>query len=258
MPYINCNNVTIHYDEIGEGYPFFFLHGLGNDNKQTREMYAPVEGVRCIIPDQRAHGLSSWDGNISFELMCADVLALADHLGIERFAIGGISMGAAVSIYTRLHYPEKVAGLFLVRNAWAGEAMTDDNVQLFSALSAALGKNDITMLDDCPQYREHRKTSSGFRDFFKDPVALRTYRKYDMVPRLKPFDSLRQLKEIKVPVMILANHQDFIHPFHFGELIHEAIPGSVFHETACKRINREQYYRDLAVYLKEFFRLLDI
>ena len=84
MPYINCNNVTIHYDEIGEGYPFFFLHGLGNDNKQTREMYAPVEGVRCIIPDQRAHGLSSWDGNISFELMCADVLALADHLGIER------------------------------------------------------------------------------------------------------------------------------------------------------------------------------
>ena len=46
MPYINCNNVTIHYDEIGEGYPFFFLHGLGNDNKQTREMYAPVEGEK--------------------------------------------------------------------------------------------------------------------------------------------------------------------------------------------------------------------
>ena len=253
MPYINCNNITLHYDEIGEGFPFFFLHGLGNDNKQTAEMYAPVAGVRCILPDQRGHGLSGSDGDYSFETMCADVIALADHLGIQRFAIGGISMGAAVSIHTRLKYPDRVAGLFLVRNA-----MNDYNLQLFSSLARALAADDISLLEASPQYQEHRKTSGSFEDHFNNPVSKKYYRKFEIVPQQKPFDSLEELKSIHVPVMVLANHQDDIHPFHYGELIHQAIEGSVFRETACKRINRTQYYRDLAVALKEFFAIMNI
>ncbi|WP_353074139.1 alpha/beta fold hydrolase [Amycolatopsis carbonis] len=42
------------------------------------------------------------------------VLALADHLGIERFAYAGISMGGAAGLWLAMYHPDRVASLMLV------------------------------------------------------------------------------------------------------------------------------------------------
>jgi pimeloyl-ACP methyl ester carboxylesterase len=262
MPYLHVNNIDLHYEITGEGYPFIFLHGLGNDCRQTMEMYSPEENIQCIYPDQRGHGSSSCDENISFDALTDDVMALADHLGLENFIIGGISMGAAASIHTYLQHPDRIKALILIRNAWAGEAMNRENTDLFTVLSSALKENSQEKLQESEAYRIYysldSETALSMMNFFRDQAALKYPEKFARIPAESPFETLDSLKAITVSTLILANRQDNIHPFHSSELIHEAIKDSVFREIACKRYNRDQYYKNLSVCINEFLSSLNL
>ena len=262
MPYLHIHNIDLHYEVVGEGYPFIFLHGLGNDCSQTMEMYKPRENIQCIYPEQKGHGLSSCDDHITFDDYTNDIIALADHLGLQEFILGGISMGAAATIHTYLQYPERIKALILIRNAWAGETMNRENANLFIALSEALKEKSPEKLKESEAYKEYllieEETAVSMVGFFEEPAALRYPEKFARIPVQAPFESLDALKEIKVPTLVLANRQDSIHPFHSSELIHEAIKGSVFHEIACKKADRKGYYHDLDVYINEFINSLEL
>ena len=54
----------------------------------------------------------------SFEVFAADVIALADHLRLARFIIGGISLGAGTALNLAIRYPDRVTALVLCRPAW--------------------------------------------------------------------------------------------------------------------------------------------
>jgi pimeloyl-ACP methyl ester carboxylesterase len=45
--------------------------------------------------------------------MAADVVALLDHLGIERAAVGGLSLGANVTLATGHRHPDRVAAMVI-------------------------------------------------------------------------------------------------------------------------------------------------
>jgi len=100
-----------------EGVPLVLLHGHGN------EAHLWDDFVPCIAPhyrviavDQRGHGDSDWDpeGRYDTEYMVADLEALTDALGIERFVLVGFSMGGRVSMSFAGLHPERLAGLVLV------------------------------------------------------------------------------------------------------------------------------------------------
>jgi len=70
---------------------------------------------RLILPDQMGHGKS---GRIRrrYGLMdyALDLLGLLDHLGIEKAAVGGFSMGALVAQKFYATWPERVTRLVLI------------------------------------------------------------------------------------------------------------------------------------------------
>ncbi|MBO4218562.1 MAG: alpha/beta hydrolase [Erysipelotrichaceae bacterium] len=255
MPQFTHDGLNFHYEVVGEGFPFFLLHGLGNNNLQTLDMYEPIEGVMCVLPDQRGHGLSEGNEDMSLDTLSDDIIALADHLAVEQFAIGGISMGAAVSITTCLRHPERVRGLLLIRNAWADQPMSQNYIDLFTALADALKNNDPQMLEESAAYKavyeQTPELALSMFDFFRDPVSLKYPEKFALVPPQQLIDGLEQLKEIRVPVEILANRQDNIHRYEYGEILHQGIEGSSFHEIACKKENKELYDSDINRYLRQ-------
>jgi DNA-binding winged helix-turn-helix (wHTH) protein/pimeloyl-ACP methyl ester carboxylesterase len=70
---------------------------------------------RLIRYDERGTGLSDWDvKDISFEAFVRDLETVVDTLGLERFALLGISQGAAVSIAYAARHPDRVSRLVLV------------------------------------------------------------------------------------------------------------------------------------------------
>ena len=72
------------------------------------------EKCRLIRYDERGTGLSDWDvKEISFDAFVRDLETVVDTLGLERFALLGISQGAAVAIAYATRHPERVSRLIL-------------------------------------------------------------------------------------------------------------------------------------------------
>ncbi len=81
----------------GEGPPLILLHGWTLDHR----MWAPqVAGLAerhfLVMPDRRGHGRATAPPDLARE--AEDVIAIADFLGFERFALLGLSQGAVVAL----------------------------------------------------------------------------------------------------------------------------------------------------------------
>ncbi len=92
------------------------LHGFPLDH-HTWDFVAPMlEGTfDLIMPDLRGFGESSTvDSQYTLDDFASDIAGLLDHLGIQKAAIAGHSMGGYIALaFTKL-YPERVSGLGLV------------------------------------------------------------------------------------------------------------------------------------------------
>jgi 3-oxoadipate enol-lactonase len=67
--------------------------------------------IRGLFPDARGHGLSEKferAEDYTYPNKCRDLLEWLDGLGVNRAIWGGASMGAALSLWTAAHHPERV------------------------------------------------------------------------------------------------------------------------------------------------------
>ena len=64
--------------------------------------------------DERGNGLSDWDvEELSLDAFVADLEAVADAAGLERFSMFGMSQGSPVAVAYAVRHPERVAKLVL-------------------------------------------------------------------------------------------------------------------------------------------------
>jgi pimeloyl-ACP methyl ester carboxylesterase len=85
------------WSETGDrvGAVVFAFHGTPGSRHQLLIDPAPVHaaGVRLIAPDRPGYGHSTFHPGRTLRDWSRDVAALADHLGIDRFALLGVSGG---------------------------------------------------------------------------------------------------------------------------------------------------------------------
>lgn len=98
------------YAERGTGeQTVLLLHGGGLNHRMWEPQLSAVPNARVIAPDARAHGQSSTPTN-PYRLV-DDVLALLDHLDVQRTVVVGVSMGAGTAIDLAIDFPDRVSGL---------------------------------------------------------------------------------------------------------------------------------------------------
>ena len=113
--------------------PFVWTHGLTNSMAHEDETglfdWSTVlaGGRRLIRYDVRGHGRSGFtpgERSYDWDELALDLVALLDRLEIERAAIGGASLGSAVSLHVAATAPERVAALVLAipPTAWSTRA----------------------------------------------------------------------------------------------------------------------------------------
>jgi esterase len=97
--------------------PVLFLHG-GALTARTWDLVCLGlrERFHCIALDQRGHGDSDWSPTLDYGLdaCVGDLEALVDHLGFERFAIVGQSLGGMAALRYATQHSERLAALVLV------------------------------------------------------------------------------------------------------------------------------------------------
>jgi pimeloyl-ACP methyl ester carboxylesterase len=116
MPTIGLNGIQIYYEARGTGEPLLLLHGgLGIGSDWRHVFPADPAGYRVIEPDLRGHGRSTNPGGtFTFRQSASDVLALLDHLGIDRVKAIGTSMGAKTLLHAATAQPARVEAMVLV------------------------------------------------------------------------------------------------------------------------------------------------
>ena len=262
MPVFEHDGIRFHYRDIGSGVPFVFQHGLGADVSQTFELFQPPSGVRLLGFDCRAHGETlplGAEEKIGVEQFGEDLRAFLDHLKIERAVIGGISMGAAISLHFALRNPERVLGLVLSRPAWLDESRAD-NMRVFSTIAEFIRKygawEGAQRFQQTAAYQEVLKVSPDNANSlvaqFVHPRAEETVAKLERIPAYVPSHTRAEWKRIRVPTLVLANRQDAIHPFEFGEVLAQTIPGAALVEVTPKSVSKEQHTADVQRALTDF------
>ena len=110
----------LHYKQFGENTAdksIILLHGLlgSMDNWRSQaNKLAKQDNYRVITPDMRNHGQSPHISGMRYKDMAEDILALADHLNIEKFDLLGHSMGGKVAMYLALNHGDRLNKLIIV------------------------------------------------------------------------------------------------------------------------------------------------
>lgn len=101
--------------------PILFLHGFPESHRTWRHQIAALsDRYRCIAPDQRGYARSSKPAGIAdyrVPNLIADVFALADALGVERFTLVGHDWGGALAWAVALKDQQRVERLILCNAA---------------------------------------------------------------------------------------------------------------------------------------------
>ncbi len=122
------DSVRIAYATVGQGPPIVkaanWLSHLEHD--WDAPIWSPLlhklaHGHQIVRYDERGNGLSDWQvANLSFDAFVTDLETVVDDVGLDSFALLGISQGAAVSIEYAVRHPERVSRLVLFGGYAAG------------------------------------------------------------------------------------------------------------------------------------------
>lgn len=117
----DINGSTLAYSDRGDGLPLVLIHGFPLCRKMWRPQAEALSraGCRVITPDLRGFGESGLPaGTVNMDVYADDIVALMDRLGIDKAAVGGMSMGGYVLLNLLERYPERVAApVFIVTKA---------------------------------------------------------------------------------------------------------------------------------------------
>ena len=107
--------MILHSKIIGDGTPLIILHGfLGmSDNWKTLGNRFAEQGFQVHLVDQRNHGRSFHASEFNYTVMAEDLLAYADHYGIEQTSIIGHSMGGKTAMLFAVHNEFRVDKLLV-------------------------------------------------------------------------------------------------------------------------------------------------
>lgn len=94
----------------GEGAPVILLHGWTLDHRMWRPQIAGLGAdFFLVMPDRRGCGASTAPPDLAHE--AEDVVSIADFLGFDRFALIGLSQGAAVALDVARKFASRLTGL---------------------------------------------------------------------------------------------------------------------------------------------------
>jgi pimeloyl-ACP methyl ester carboxylesterase len=248
------------YEDSGQGIPVLWQHGLGADRNQPAEVFPAITGIRRLTLECRGHGNSELGDptRLSIATFEADALALLNHLRITQAIVGGISLGAAISMRLAALHPERVAGLILARPAWViGPSSTmapyleiAELIEKFGAAEGARHFEGSTCLAEVATISPDNAAS--LKSFFTKPNPESTIALLSSIPKDSPGVDEEMIAKIAAPTLIIANDHDYVHPLAYANHLKQILPNATLQIITAKSINKDLYKLDFTGSLRRF------
>jgi 3-oxoadipate enol-lactonase len=230
MPEIKADGCNIHVEVEGpERAPVLMLsNSLGTNLHMWDEQVAPfTRHFRLVRYDRRGHGKSDAPkGPYSMERLGRDVLAILDHLRIEKINWCGLSMGGMVGMWLGAQAPQRIDKLILSNTTayFADKAMWDGRIKMVrdKGLSAIVDAN------------MERWFTAGFRE--RSPQAVARIREMFLATNvdgyiacgeaIRAMDHRPLLPKINAPTLVIAGRYDPATTLEAGEFIAQHMPNA--------------------------------
>ena len=256
-----ADGVRLEYETDGQGAPFLWQHGLGATAAQPAEVFPADVGLKRFTLACRGHAGSTLGPlpRLSIQQFADDALELLDHLNIDKAAIGGISLGAAIALNIAARHPARVNKLVLARPAWLDSA-APETMEFYPVIARLLASHDandaLHQFQNLPEFLALRSTSpdnaASLVSFFNRPRPETTIALLSKIPLDGPGVTLDAMAAIKIPTLVIGNGQDHVHPLAYAHALADAIPGAVFREITSKSVDKRAYLAEFREALKTF------
>lgn len=189
-------DITLHYEEKGQGTPLILLHGNGEDHTYFVHQMDYFSATRRVIAlDTRGHGQSPrGTAPFSIEQFGEDLLDFMDTHQLAQADLLGFSDGGNIALTFALQHPERIRRLVL-----NGANLNPSGVKPSVQIPIVLGYHMATFFGKKSQ-KAHRNA---------ELLGLMVKE-----PNLKP----EELRRIPNPTLVIAGTKDMIREEHTKEI----------------------------------------
>jgi len=217
------DNFELYFEAHGEGAPVVFAHGAGGTHMSWWQQVPVVsQKYKCVTIDHRTFGYShDVKGGPGRRAFVQDLTGLLDHLGIQKTALVGQSMGGSTVLGFASAHPERVSALIM--SDTTGGYSNPEMAELRRRLAPA-----PTSID--------RAFAPGYAQ--RDPARAFLYREINALTIASnppaatqsgasaPVTDIAPILEKKLPVLFIVGEQDQLIPPPIIEAMHKKMPGS--------------------------------
>lgn len=230
MQMFESDGVSIAYRQDGppDAAALLLINGLGTDlHMWDAQIDALSPHVRVIRSDCRGHGGSGpGDGQGGLDRLGRDLVALLDHLGVERAHVCGLSLGGALAQWLCIHHPERVR-----RAVFANTAARIGSVEGWQARIDAVRAGGMRAVREVvverlfsPAFRtQHPAEVARFIAMLEscDPAGY-----MGACAALRDADLRAQAASIHAPALVVGASLDLATPPQQAEELSALVPGS--------------------------------
>lgn len=227
MPVIGIGQSELYYEDQGEGPAIVLAHGIGGNHASWyQQVPALARSYRVVTFDHRGFGRSTDVEQAGRGAFVDDLLALLDHLDIDKAVLVGQSMGGGTCVSFAARHPDRVRALVIASSLHA-VVEPEDVTPLMDEARAAT--RDLPQLD--------RVLDAGFRE--AQPVQAALYRaiaSFNRVDRKTlPGDWPAKVAPEAVgngaPVLFLAGSADILFPVEAVRRVAARVPNAFLVEV---------------------------
>ncbi len=252
---------TIH--DIGEGRLLVFQHGLTADHQQIAGLISPPEACRLISITCPGHGSTGHvtQSDLGFDAYADHIIKIVSERGYKKAVFGGLSMGAGIALNIALRYPEYCEGLILLRPAWLSDPMPENLTILNIAadyIQLARGKQvfmNNTSLDNI--FGSLTTARDSLLGIFSPDQHPQINMAIQHMYRDRPYVVTEDLDKITQKCLIIANHDDPLHPFDMAETLARRIKSARLEIIVSRYINHAVHKNQVQKLVEEFMNSLE-
>jgi pimeloyl-ACP methyl ester carboxylesterase len=225
------DGVRLAYEVHGTGEQVLvFLHAILLSSELNRRLAGDLAaaGHRVVLLDLPGHGRSDKPRRASahrIDTYARHVIALLDHLGVDRAVVGGVSLGGNVSLMVAALAPERVQGLVVEMPVleWAVPAAALTFVPLLFAVHFArpVAATMASVVRRVPRTRLG-PLDSVLGTLANDPRETAAVLHGVLAGPLGP--TVDERAAMAVPALVIGHRSDGVHPFHDAEQLADRLP----------------------------------
>jgi pimeloyl-ACP methyl ester carboxylesterase len=223
MPFATARDGTrLHYEETGSGMPVIFVHEFAGDHRAWEtQMRFFGRYFRCVAFDARGFPPSDVpeDGSKYSQAHARDdIIAVLDHLKLDRAHIVGLSMGGFATLHVGIKYPQRARSLVVAGCGYGAEPDKKEKFQAECEAAAAsfeadwgtaakkyaLGPTRVQLQNKDRRGWEEFNQQLGEHSAKGQALTMRGVQ----MKRPSLYELVDDMKKIEVPTLVVTGDED--------------------------------------------------